>query len=161
MQRLEFVADLYRTDQTERRTRAMADLLIQSGDFATDSVLILASSDFSGEMELRFAFTVTANPNGFVARALLSDGSDPAGVSALIRGTGVHVVVPGQIQAGSYVFQIESRGGTVAASSYSISARDPNEPDPGDLGPPEPRTTKPPLKVVKADEESAPGYDSQ
>jgi hypothetical protein len=28
-------------------------------------------------VDLRFAFTVTANPNGFVARALPSDGSQP------------------------------------------------------------------------------------
>ena len=122
--------------------------------------MILASRDFAGVMELRFAFTVTANPAGFVVRALLADGSDPAGVGALIRGTGVHVVVPGQIPAGSYVFQIESQGGTVAASSYAIFVSDPNGPAPGgdDLGPPEPPITEPPLKVVKADEENAPGY---
>jgi hypothetical protein len=136
----------------------MAELLIESGDFATDSVLILASREFTGVVEVRFAFTVTENPNGFVARAL--GGSDPAGVGALIRGTGVHVVVPGQIPAGSYVFQIESQGGTVATSSYSIFVRDPGEPDPGrgGLGITEPPITDPPLKVVKEDEENAPGY---
>jgi len=69
----------------------MVDVLIQSGDFVTDSVLILAGREFSGVVELRFAFTVTANPNGFVARALPSDGSDPTGAAALIGGTGVHV----------------------------------------------------------------------
>lgn len=141
----------------------MADLLIESGNFATDAVLILAGRDFPGVADLRFAFTVTANPNGFVARALLADGSDPAGVSALISGTGVRVVHLGPIQAGSYVFQIESQGGTAAASSYSIFFSDP-EPDPGEEGPGiiDPPIVDPPLKTVKADEESAPGYhDSQ
>jgi len=83
-------------------------------------------------MELRFAFTITANPNGFVALALLADGSDPAGVEALVSGTGVHVVF----------------------------VRDPNEPDPGrpDPGITEPPITIADPTVVKEDEESAPGY---
>jgi hypothetical protein len=138
----------------------MADQLIESGDFATDSVLILASRDFTEVVELRFAFTVTANPNGFVARALSLDGNNPTGAGALIRGIGVHVVVPGQIAAGSYVFQIESQGGIVAASSYSLFFRDPNEPPPseGDLGTTGRSTTEPPVMVVKADEKKTPGY---
>ncbi len=112
---------------------------------------------------LRFAFTVTANPNGFVARALLADGSDPDGVSALISGTGVHVVLLGPIQAGSYVFQIESHGGTAAASSYSIFFSDPDEPAPGREGPGiiDPPVVEPPLKTVKADKGSAPSYDDR
>ena len=139
----------------------MADHLIESGDFATDSVLILASREFTGLVDLRFAFTVTANPSGFVARALSFDGSEPTGVGALVRGTGVHVVAPGQIEAGSYVFQIESQGGTVAASSYALFFRDPNEPPPsseGDPGNTGQTTTVPPVTVLKADEKKAPGY---
>src|SRR5262245_17504430 len=101
----------------------MADVLIQSGGFATDSVLILASRDFDSAADLRFAFTVTANPGGFVARAVLADGSEPVGAAATITGTGVHVVLPGQVPAGLYVFQVESLGGTVAASSYALFFR--------------------------------------
>lgn len=140
----------------------MADVLIQSGDFATDSVLLLGSSEFFTAADLRFVFTVTENPNGFAARALLADGSDPAGVSALITGTGVRTVLPGQIQAGTCVFQIEPQGGTVAASSYLIFFTDPNEPDPGGNGPGiiDPPVVDPPLMTVKANEENAPGYDS-
>ncbi len=72
----------------------------------------------------------------------------------------MHVVVPGQIPAGSYVFQIESQGGTVAASEYAIFVRDPNEPDPGgdDLSNTEPPITITDPKVVNEDEESALGY---
>jgi hypothetical protein len=140
----------------------MADVLIESGDFGTDSALILASRDFTSETTIRWAFTVTDNPGGFAAQVLPSDGS--VGVQGVISGTGVHVVAFGPLPAGSYVFQVQSLGGVAAASSYSIFAGDPNDPGPppGPGGETEPPFTviEPPLMVVKADQEETPEYRS-
>src|SRR5436190_16406190 len=105
----------------------MAESVVQSGSFGTDSVLIVGAAEFGNTVELRWAFTVTANPNGFVARVVSVFDPDSGGAGFLISGTGVHNLILGQFPAGQYSFQIEPQGGIVAASSFTILERDPNE----------------------------------
>jgi hypothetical protein len=133
----------------------MADILIAQGSFGTASPLIIGAAVISSPTELRFAFTITANPGGFVFR---STADDPKGVGFLITGTGVKHFLGGEFRAGNYVFSVEPQGGAVSVSSFSIFIRDTSVPEPGEGPgrevPIDPPIVDPPLKVIEVSDES-------
>ena len=131
----------------------MADILVAQGSFVTASPLIIGVAVISSPTDLRFAFTVTANPGGFIFRAT---ADDPKGVGFSITGTGVKHFLGGEFPAGNYTFSVEPEG-AVSVSSFSIFIRDTSEPGPGRGGgrevPIDPPIVDPPVKIIEASEE--------